>query len=139
MRESVPSARYSPICNALRQWKTSLIPIYRVYRLYDNKKKNAKWRYFTSRGAHVNCAIIIFLGRDIPPFVMYCVNGKPRSSLFIESTDFMIYTYRLTNSSISDLIKRNTGMKYKRGFFAQYSHDTVRTEGTHISTGYRQD
>ena len=35
MRDSVPSARYSPICNVLRQWKTSLIPIYRVYRLYD--------------------------------------------------------------------------------------------------------
>ena len=28
MRDSVPSARYSPICNVLRQWKTSLIPIY---------------------------------------------------------------------------------------------------------------
>ena len=26
----------------------------------------------------------------IPPFVMYCVNGKPRSSLLIESTDSMI-------------------------------------------------
>ena len=35
MRDSVPSARYSPICNVLRQWKTSLTPIYRVYRLYD--------------------------------------------------------------------------------------------------------
>ena len=31
MRDNVPSARYSPICNVLRQWKTSLIPIYRVY------------------------------------------------------------------------------------------------------------
>ena len=27
MCDSVPSARYSPICNVLRQWKTSLIPI----------------------------------------------------------------------------------------------------------------
>ena len=35
MRDSVPSARYSPVCNVLRQWKTSLIPTYRVYRLYD--------------------------------------------------------------------------------------------------------
>ena len=35
MRDSLPSVRYSPICNVLRQWKTSLIPIYRVYRLYD--------------------------------------------------------------------------------------------------------
>ena len=26
MRDSVPSARYSPMCNVLRQWKTSLIP-----------------------------------------------------------------------------------------------------------------
>ena len=25
MRESVPIARYSPVCNVLRQWKTSLI------------------------------------------------------------------------------------------------------------------
>ena len=35
MRDSVPSARYSPVCNVLRQLKTSLIPTYRVYRLYD--------------------------------------------------------------------------------------------------------
>ena len=27
LRDSVPSARYSPICNVLRQWKTSLTPI----------------------------------------------------------------------------------------------------------------
>ena len=37
MRDSVPSARYSPVCNVLRQWKTSLILTYRVYRLYDIK------------------------------------------------------------------------------------------------------
>ena len=35
MRDSLPSARYSPVCNVLRQWKTSLILTYRVYRLYD--------------------------------------------------------------------------------------------------------
>ena len=35
MRDSVPSPRYSHVCNVLRQWKTSLIPTYRVYRLYD--------------------------------------------------------------------------------------------------------
>ena len=32
----------------------------------------------------------VFLALDIPRFVMYCVNGKLRSSLFIESTDSMI-------------------------------------------------
>ena len=35
MRDSVPTPRYSPICNVLRQWKPLLIPTYRVYRLYD--------------------------------------------------------------------------------------------------------
>ena len=35
MRESVPIARYSPVCNVLRQWKTLLILTYTVYQLYD--------------------------------------------------------------------------------------------------------
>ena len=34
--------------------------------------------------------VIVYPARDIRPFVMYCVNGKPRSSLLIESTDSMI-------------------------------------------------
>ena len=34
--------------------------------------------------------MIVYPTRDILPFVMYCVNGKPRSSLLIESTDSMI-------------------------------------------------
>ena len=34
-RDSVPSARYSSVCNVLRQWRIWLIPTYRVYRLYD--------------------------------------------------------------------------------------------------------
>ena len=36
MRDSVPSANYSSVCNVLRQWNIPLIPTYRVYRLYDN-------------------------------------------------------------------------------------------------------
>ena len=34
--------------------------------------------------------MIVYLAQDILPFVMYCVNGKPRLSLLIESTDSMI-------------------------------------------------
>ena len=37
--------------------------------------------------------MIVYLARDIPAFVMYCVNGKSCSSLRIESTDSMIRTY----------------------------------------------
>ena len=36
MCESLHSASYSSICNVLRQWNISLIPTYRVYRLYNN-------------------------------------------------------------------------------------------------------
>ena len=39
MRDSVPSASYSSVCNVLRQWNISLIPTYRVYGLYDKKEK----------------------------------------------------------------------------------------------------
>ena len=35
MRDSVPSARYCPICYVLRLWGIWLIPTYRVYRLYE--------------------------------------------------------------------------------------------------------
>ena len=31
--------------------------------------------------------MIVYLARDIPAFVMYCVNGESDSSLLIESTD----------------------------------------------------
>ena len=36
--------------------------------------------------------VILYLSRDIPAFVMYCVYGESRSSLLIESTDYDIYT-----------------------------------------------
>ena len=32
----------------------------------------------------------VYLARVIPAFVMYCVNGAPRSSLLMESTDSTI-------------------------------------------------
>ena len=48
MRESVPTTRYSPVCNVLRQWKTSLILTYRVYRLYDISKIHITTVDFTS-------------------------------------------------------------------------------------------
>ena len=35
--------------------------------------------------------MIVYLARDILPFVMYCIYGESGSSLLIESTDYMIY------------------------------------------------
>ena len=34
--------------------------------------------------------MIVYLARDIPAFVMYCINGESGSSLLIEFTDSMI-------------------------------------------------
>ena len=42
--------------------------------------------------------MIVYLARDIAPFVMYCVNGKPCSSLLTESTDSMIMHGKLVLS-----------------------------------------
>ena len=48
----------------------------------------------------------------IPPFVMYCVNRKPRSSLLIESTDSMII-------AITSAIQRINGASLKEHWAAQ--------------------
>ena len=73
-------------------------------RIRGRKKKNAKLRFFTSRGEYVNCAIItlirleishrtrwwrlkcviVYLAQVIPAFVMYFVNGASHSSLLIK-------------------------------------------------------
>ena len=37
--------------------------------------------------------MIVYLARDIPAFVMYCVYGASRSSLLIESTNSMIMVH----------------------------------------------
>ena len=43
--------------------------------------------------------VIVYLARDIPAFIMYCVNGASRSSLLIESTDSMIRVMRIPHIS----------------------------------------
>ena len=37
--------------------------------------------------------MIVYVARDIPAFVMYCVYGEFGSSLLIESTDYDIHVY----------------------------------------------
>ena len=47
--------------------------------------------------------MIVYLVRDIPAFVMYCVNGESGSSLLIECTDSMIYEESFVISYSSNL------------------------------------
>ena len=107
MHESVPTARYSPVCNVLRQWKTSLILTYSV---------------------------------GIRPFVMYCVNGKPRSSLLIESIRPFVMYYVNGKPRSSLLIEStNSISKDERGFpLTQYITNGRISRGgytfTHLNT-----
>ena len=41
--------------------RTSLFIFKNVFSVFKNKKKKPKWRVFTSRGAHRNCAIMAML------------------------------------------------------------------------------
>ena len=49
--------------------------------------------------------MIVYLARDIPAFVMYCVNGESGSSILIESTHTMItiiiFYYALINIMVA--------------------------------------
>ena len=65
MRDSLPSARYSPVCNVLRQWKTSLIPTYRVYRLYDT---NIATKVINSPNS---CNTILYIDLSLSIIIMY--------------------------------------------------------------------
>ena len=61
MRDSVPSASYSSVCNVLRQWNIPLIPTYRVYRLYD---------YVSSSPCGVSMYVSLFDINNVGPLVL---------------------------------------------------------------------
>ena len=44
--------------------------------------------------------MIVYLARDIPAFVMYCVYGESGSSLLIESTDSMILKFPIMQKMV---------------------------------------
>ena len=76
--------------------------IFKIARRARKLRYYVLWRCYTlglweiSRRTRWWClkCVKVYPLRDIRPFVMYCVNGKPCSSLLIESTDSMIYTHR---------------------------------------------
>ena len=75
MRDSVPSASYSSVCNVLRQWSIVLILTYRVGRLYDIYEKKANWRYSVCMKEIINtcqsCRMFFMLNRFIYPFQFF--------------------------------------------------------------------
>ena len=71
MRDSVPSANYSSVCNVLHLWNISLIPTYRVYRLYD-KEYNVSllFAYRTRRNFRGGLIFVLFAGEVDPRKLM---------------------------------------------------------------------
>ena len=80
MRDSVPSVRYSSVCNVLRLWRISLIPTYRVYRLYDKDgiaKENA-WKEVTLLLSLPILFLLLFCNKwiNIIPCCMYYLESR---------------------------------------------------------------
>ena len=72
--------------------------------------------------------MIVYLARDIPAFVMYCVNGESGSSLLIECIDSMI------NYTVFPRIVRarsiNFTVRVMRGQFEDALYSTARFNST---------
>ena len=56
----------------------------RKLELYSDLIHSFNWKSVVEHDGGVKC-LIVYLARDIPAFVMYCVYGESRSSLLIES------------------------------------------------------
>ena len=67
--------------------------------------------------------MIVYLARDIPAFVMYCINGASRSSLLINCTDSMKYAvwkhigiFLMLQSNSNNLCDLDVYIRNKFGF-----------------------
>ena len=81
-RDSVPRAKYSSVCNVLRQWRIWLNPTYRVYRLYDIAKIGSlnrlrdrfAWNNSNSNGKFARYVKMPNLSISVPNLSIYIVS-----------------------------------------------------------------
>ena len=81
MRDSVPSASYSSVCNVLRQRNIPLIPTYRVYRLYDTTPPERS-SSFPPVGVTVHAYHLKFLHTSIMKASIYRIAENSRERTF---------------------------------------------------------
>ena len=74
MCDSVPSARYSSVCNVLRLCRISLIPTYRVYRLYDYIYRQRM--PLTSSERHARSRNIAVISSSYIPIAVHVINNS---------------------------------------------------------------
>ena len=58
--------------------------------------------------------MIVYLARDIPAFVMYCVYGESRSSLLIESTDSISTLHCALENGVDLHVNERQKIRYYR-------------------------
>ena len=75
--------------------------------LYSDVIHSFDWKSAVEHDGGVLKCVIVYLARDIPVFVMYCVYGTSRSSLLIESTDSMIYRKSVPLNTPEILLRYN--------------------------------
>ena len=85
MRDSVPSASYSSVCNVLRQWSISLIPTYRVYLLYDIIKISSSDCNYISR-------LYLYISGCIYLYISGCIYISPAVFIYLQ-----LYIYKEKN------------------------------------------
>ena len=59
----------------------------RKLRYYGDVIHSFDWKSAVEHDGGVLKCVIVYLARDIPPFVMHSIYGESGSSLLIESTD----------------------------------------------------
>ena len=93
MCDSVPSARYSSVCNVLRLWSISLIPTYRVYRLYDTG------RYAQIHTAQCNTHIHNGLLSQIQPAIQSSfISPRLDTFMYKVTHNEIVHTHRCTHT-----------------------------------------
>ena len=91
--------------------------------IFNFARRAPKVRYYyilflleISRRTRWSClkCVIVYPARDIRPFVMYCVNGKPRSSLLIRVYRHYDISIKCNNISLihSIINLKSNGVKY---------------------------
>ena len=127
MRDSVPSVRYSSICNVLHLWRISLIPTYRVYQLYDSEsvplntpESSLRWQLILGCGINLYRKLLcLFLYRKLLCLFLY----RKLLCLFLYRKLLCLFLYRKLLCLFFGMYKENLSNSkcYRSIFFSQFN------------------
>ena len=117
MRDSVPNARYSSVCNVLHQWSISLIPTYRVYRLYD----------ITYLCMYASCAVYIlyYISMYVCMHRVLCIYYITYLCMYVCIVCCVYYNVYRAFSPILEVLNKYVGESESNIRSVQYTHVLV--------------